>query len=195
MPVGSAAPAARAAASAAAAATPAQRAALLDRAGGTLVELLDRQVRAHRRLLEHLEEKRDAIRRADLDRVTGCCTAERELLAEIEGLEFKRRDVVVGLTGVLSPGRTDPLPLTEITPHLSVATSARLLELRTGLRTSLEEAGRLSAIVSGAADSVGRHLAGLVQTLGTVLAGPGTYGRRGRVDASASSPMRLDLTS
>jgi hypothetical protein len=96
---------------------------------------------------------------------------------------------------VLSPGRTEPLPLTEITPHLSAATGARLLELRAGLRRSLEEAGRLSTVVSGAADAVGRHLAGLVQTIGSVLAGPGTYGRRGRVDASASSPMRLDLTS
>ena len=171
------------------------RAALLDRAGRTLVELLDRQAAVHARLVEHLEGTRDAIRRADVDAVAACCRAERALLAEIESLEARRREVVDGLTGLLAPGRLEPLPLSAITPHLPAATGERLQELRRGLRRSLEEAARLSAIVTGAAEAVGTHLAGLVQTLGSALAGPGTYGRRGRVDGRVNAPLRLDLTS
>ncbi len=176
-------------------AAPADRAALLDRAGRTLVELLDRQSAVHARLVEHLESTRAAIRRADVEAVAACCRAEQALLAEIEALEARRREVVDGLTGVLAPGRPEPLPLSEITPHLPAATGERLQELRGGLRRSLEEAARLSAVVTGAAEAVGTHLAGLVQTLGSALAGPGTYGRRGRVDDRANAPLRLDLTS
>jgi len=159
------------------------------------VDLLGRQDAVHRRLLEHLQDKREAIRRADVDRVGACCVAERQLLSEIQRLEAQRADVVAGVTGLLEPGRTEPMPLTDITPHLPAPVGERLLEMRAGLRRTLEEAGRLSAIVTAAADAVGTHLAGLVQTLGKVLAGPGTYGRRGRVDNAAASPMRLDMTS
>lgn len=176
---------------------PVDREALLARAGQALAELLERQSGAHERMLEHLHRTREAIRTADVVAVTECCGRERELLAEIHELEARRREVVDGVTRIVAPGRREPMPLTELSGHLPDEAAARLLQLGETLRRSLEESARVSSIVTAAAEAVGRQLSGLVQTIGTVIAGPGTYGRRGRVEsASSSSPsIRLDFVS
>jgi hypothetical protein len=196
-------PAAGAAPAVAAAAIPAMvdgrpvdREALLARAGQALADLLERQSGAHERMLEHLHRTREAIRSADVAAVAECCGRERELLAEIQELEARRREVVDGVTRIVAPGRREPLPLTELTGHLPDEAAARLLQLGETLRRSLEESARVSSIVTAAAEAVGRQLSGLVQTIGTVIAGPGTYGRRGRVESAASSSsIRLDFVS
>ncbi len=169
---------------------------LLARAGEALADLLERQSGAHERMLEHLHRTREAIRTADIAAVTECCGRERELLEEIHELEARRREVVDGVTRIVAPDRGEPLPLKELTGHLPDEAAARLLELGETLRRSLEESARVSSIVTAAAEAVGRQLSGLVQTIGTVIAGPGTYGRRGRVEsAPASSSIRLDFVS
>ena len=189
-------PVAANAASAPASGRPADRDTLLARAGQALADLLERQSGAHERMLEHLHRTREAIRTADVAAVTECCGRERELLAEIQELEARRREVVDGVTRIVAPGRLEPLPLTELTGHLPDEAAARLLQLGETLRRSLEESARVSSIVTAAAEAVGRQLSGLVQTIGTVIAGPGTYGRRGRVESAASSSsIRLDFVS
>lgn len=168
---------------------------IVTRAGAVLIELLERQAEVHDRLVEHLESKRAAVRTADVEAVGRICEVEKDLAIEIETLENRRRDVVRDLTAVLEPGRAEPLELVEVADRLAPDVGRRLRELRDRLRTTLTEAVRLSGIVNAAAEAIGRHINGVVDALGRVLAPPVTYGRRGRMNQTATTSARLDLRS
>ncbi|MFK7960267.1 MAG: flagellar protein FlgN [Phycisphaerales bacterium] len=171
------------------------RAAAVERAVAVLESLLRDEAELHGALLEHLEASRDAMRTADVDALTHAGQAERGLLQRLRAAEQRRREVVTGIGAVLEPQGSDPMTLSRIAAAAGPDNGPRLLALRDELTETLAEIQRRGRILAEAAEAVGRHLAGIAQTFGAAVAGPATYGRRGRIKTSSGGSVRLNVRS
>lgn len=171
------------------------RAAAVERAVAVLESMLRDEAELHGALLEHLESSREAMRTANVEGLTEASHAERGLLQRLRQAEERRRDVVTGLGAVLEPQSTDPMTLARIAAVAGPENGPRLLGLRDELTETLTEIQRRGRVLAEAAESIGRHLAGVAQTFGTAVAGPGTYGRRGKIQPNAGASVRLNVRS
>ena len=170
-----------------------------DKALTDCAEMLERILRAqldgHRQLLEHIERKREAIRRADINAVGDLCQQEHAVAHHVTELEKHRLALVGKLTGALRPNASEPLKISEIAEIIGGEHRESLLEAAMSLCGAVDEVRRASSIVRAAGESLSRHMSGLMQTVQSALSRARVYGERGKLRDGEQCQFCVDLTS
>lgn len=160
-----------------------------------LERTLHEQTQLHEQLLELLERKRDALRRADDRAVSELCELENEKLRAIGEAEKRRLEQVAELTLRLEPHAAAPLRLTDLAERLPEPARGRLLVLRQQLRQRMEQVQRQSTSTRRATDALAQHMQGLVQTIGKIATGVSTYNGHGALPEQATAVSTLNVTA
>jgi hypothetical protein len=71
----------------------------------------------------------------------------------------------------------------------------KLAVLAAQLRSLVDQAKKENSVVRSAAESLARHMAGIVQSVTGALSGTGVYGRQGRLRDGTALASGLDLTT
>ena len=153
------------------------------------------QLERHQRLREGLEQKRQAIRTADLTRLQQACRREQQMVEGLEDIDQKRRQIVERLSAEIDPGAETPLTIQQLAAHAVEPTRTRLLDTADALRSVAAEVRRESSVMRSAAEALSRHLGGLMQSMRAALSTAGVYGQRGQIDGQQVDFAMLDIRS
>ncbi len=140
-----------------------------------------------------LQQRRDAVGGADLERYSRLAIEEQRALAEVYALDTRRTALGVELATRL--GLAKGASILEISSALPEGSRARLEGLRGMLKQRIEETRREGGILRAAAERLAQHMAGVLQTVRGALAQTGVYGRHGRVALGATVASTIDLRS
>ncbi|MAD19783.1 MAG: hypothetical protein CMJ52_06120 [Planctomycetaceae bacterium] len=151
------------------------------------------QAEGYRRFLDAIGRKRDAIRNADLDRVPEIARIEEQIVDRLERLDRRRDEESRRLAETL--GLASDSTVSDVVAALGAADGSKLAVLATQLRELIERSKQEHSVVRAAADSLARHMAGIVQSVTGALSGTGVYGRQGRLRDGSSLATGLDLTT
>ncbi len=160
-----------------------------------LEDVLAAQLSAYREFAGIIEGTRDAIRLADMNRVSACCECEHEAAQRLGELEKRRLALIGGITGAIAPAAAAPLSLSEIAGGVPEPSAGRLRELAGQLRDCVGDLRRRSAVVRKAAESLSCHMAGILQVVYAAFSRAGVYSQKGRLDAGAQGRHAIDLKS
>lgn len=160
-----------------------------------IARILEAQIEHHRALRALIERKREAIRTADIDAITGLCQRENERAQRLGDLEKQRLEVVGHLTHRFRPDAAKPLTLREIADHAPGMRRTELRLLADTLRAEIEAVRRSSSVVRAAAEALSRHMSGVMQTVTGAISRVHVYERRGRLAAGAQTQNCVDVTS
>ena len=163
------------------------------------VQQLDRNLRAqlegYDRLLACLAHKRDALRIASIDGIQRCGEQERALIAALRELELRRHGQMNPLSTAASHHKGS-CALSDIASRCTCKDDAdRMLNLASAIRARIERVRRESSIIRAAAEALGRHVAGILQTVTGTFANARVYSRRGRMNVGQSTQIAIDLKS
>lgn len=172
-------------------ATPVQRKQALERLDATLRQSIDRQ----RQLLQLLQRKRDAMRAGDADLMADLTRAENAQVQAISEIEKSRLKLVAELTLLVDAQAPEPLKLAELAEHFPEPTRGKLLVMRTQLLDAMHAVQAETAVAKRAAETLVRHVSGLVRTLATVSHGHAAYSPIGRTPAQPAPLSTLSLTA
>lgn len=150
----------------------------LEKIAGDLEVVLREMVEAQGRLLSELRGKRLLLRSGDREGLVAACERENGVLRRISELERARLELIGEATGLLADGAAKPLSLREIAERVGEPGRGRLLVLRERLRELIEVSRAEAAVAKRVSEALGRHMQGVVQTIGGMFSG--TYGRPGR---------------
>ncbi len=165
-------------------------------AGGDVDQLectLRALLQEHQHLLGFIEQKREAIRTADIQRITSICEQENTIVQRLTELEKRRIELVGLITERSEPEAKRPLPVAAIAETVNEPARTRLLALGEQLRSTMGEVRRASSVVRAAAEALDRHLAGIMHTVQSALSRARVYGSRGRLAAGAQTHFSVDL--
>lgn len=150
---------------------------------------------AHDAMLALIRRKREAIRQAKPAVVQDCTRRENELVQKIGGLETERQRVVAALTAAIAPQSSQPLRLGQIAERCGEPQRGRLLVMQARLLERMNEIKRESAVVRQAMEGLLGHMQGMVQMLIQTVAGGGTYGQRGTMNAAGAAVSSFNATA
>jgi len=160
-----------------------------------LEKILRAQIEIHHRLLDFIERKREAIRTADLSQIESLCQQENVVAQKLAALEKHRLDLVGQLTMVFQPKAERPLTMTDIAMRLAEPQQSRLTALAAQLREDLTKVKQQSSIVRAAAETLARHMSGIMQSVNSALSKARVYGQRGRLVVGAQVQSIVDFKS
>ena len=164
-----------------------------------MVEALEKillvQLEGHQRLLQCIERKREAIRHADINAISEICNQEHAILRRISDFEKHRLELIGRITQSLAPNASAPLTVSEIALQASEPQRSALQTAAAQLRDALEAVRRESAVVRAAAESLSRHMSGILQTVHAALSRARVYGSRGRITLGAQVQSLVDVKS
>ncbi len=160
-----------------------------------LEEILRRQLETHKQLLACVERNREAVRQADIQQIRSICEEQNAVAQGLAELEKIRLTLVGRLTERLEPDAREPLSLSRIAAELDEPASGRFETLATQLKQAVGEVRRASAVVRTAADTLARHMSGLMQTVQSAMGRATVYGRRGRIETGQQNQFCLDIKS
>jgi len=160
-----------------------------------LEEILRRQLEAHKQLFACIERNREAVRQADMQQIRSICEEQNTVTQGLAELEKVRLAIVGRLTERLEPDAQQPLSLSRIAAELDQPASGRFETLAAQLRQAVGEVRRASAVVRAAADTLARHMSGLMQTVQSAMGRATVYGRRGRIEPGQQNQFCLDIRS
>jgi hypothetical protein len=151
----------------------------MDKQLAKLEQILHQQMAAHDQLKSILTRRLTALRQADHEQIEKCCELENEQVQRIAELEKNRLELVADLTLKIDPTAPQPLRMNELAELLDEPARGRLLVLRQQLKERMEQIRTDMQTARSATDVLVRHMQGLMQTIGGLMTGVGTYGRRG----------------
>jgi hypothetical protein len=160
-----------------------------------LERILRDQIEMHRHLLQCISRKKVAISTAHITDITKLCGEENVIVQRLAESEKHRLALVGKLTQVLDSKAAKPLTVMEIAAQAREPQQSRIAALAAQLRESLEQVQRESSIVRTAADALGRHMSGIMQTVHAALSRARVYGQRGRIAIGVQMPSVLDIKS
>ncbi|BAM02316.1 flagellar export chaperone FlgN [Phycisphaera mikurensis] len=151
-----------------------------------LIAGLAAALRVQERLIDLIEARTSALRRADADAMAAADRDEAAALAEGVALERKRRTQTATLAAAL--GLSEDAGLAAIAEGLAPVPRRRLLDARAALRDAAEANGRRAASAARAAAAAAAHVDGLVRRMKQRSSGA-RYAASGR-----HAPARLSLS-
>ncbi len=151
----------------------------MDKIIAKLEEVLLSEIGSHERLLAAIRRKVDACRKARHDDMENQCRLENQELQALAQCEKQRLQLVADLTRAVDPLAKAPIRMGDLAARLPEPARGRLLALRAQLRTRAEEVKRESSVARQAAETLLRHMQGMVQAIGGAITGIVTYNRRG----------------
>lgn len=160
-----------------------------------LEKLLRSQLEEHEKLLALLERKREAVRHARIDSISGLVEEERRSIDRIAEIDRGREQIVLRLTQQLQPGSAEPLPLTAIAERADEPVQSRLLGIAAQLRELVATVRQTSSVVRSAAEALSNHISGVMQTLHAAMSRAGVYGRQGQFAGGAQMEHSVDVKS
>jgi len=160
-----------------------------------LIRILALQADGHRKLLDCVRQKRDALRRADIDAIAALCHREHDIARRVGDLEKLRLELVGKVTAKRTPHAAKPMTLTQIAHAVGQPQQRELEALATTLKNAIGEVRRESSVVRAATEALGRHMAGLIQTVNGAISRAGVYERKGRIAASGQTALCVDVSS
>ena len=166
----------------------------LDQYVDVIAKMLSVQIDGHERLHALLKTKRDAIRTANFDGLMSVCRDEQMIIQKLTDLERNRLQIVDEVARVIGH-RGEKRPTVEIIAAQTDAPRAeRLRGVAARLRGLVESVRDESAVLARAAQTLSRHMSGLMQTMQRTLNETGVYERAGRI-ASGQTTHCIDLKS
>ncbi|MGI9013345.1 MAG: flagellar protein FlgN [Phycisphaerales bacterium] len=162
---------------------------------GLLETLLREQSREYTSLFELLEQKRNAIAAADVDRIHDLCRRESIVLTRLGELENSRRTLVAALSQSFEPEAPSPLTLRDIANRLREEHAERFITLASALRDQVIAIRRLSQVIAAASQELNAHVTVVMENVQRTLNQTQTYQRQGRLDMTPTRPMQVDLQS
>lgn len=147
------------------------------------------------RILEGLARKKLALREMDVETIQSICESEQVDALSITELERGRLETVRGIAAAIQPGATQLPSLNELAAWLDEEDRARLLAVGSQLRAAIEDIRRQSSVIRLAAETLGRHMSGIVQSVHAALSRARVYGRRGRIAVGTQVQFAVDLKS
>jgi hypothetical protein len=167
----------------------------LEKGLAALEAILREQLALHEQMLAVLLQKKSALARADHAGVTALLQQENRHVQTVSNLEKTRLALVGDLTLLLDPGAAAPLRLPELAERLPEPARGRLLVLRGQVRQRMERVRDEAGLARRATESLVRHMHGLVQSIGSVVTGVGTYGRAGAPPRAALAISTFNTTA
>jgi len=144
----------------------------------------------HGELFELVLEHRRAISLGDAAAIQECLSRQGILGMRIADLERARRQAVSQICG-----RSDAT-ISDVTAKLPEHLRAAVSTAAARLKAILTLIQRENNVVRAATHTLIAHIDGLMQQVARALSHAGTYGRKGRIEASAGGPIPcgLDMT-
>lgn len=161
----------------------------------SLENVLRAQLETYQRLLGCVERKRLAVRQADIHAIGALAKQEAPLLARIQELERQRLQLAQQLTVALRSGQAAPLKAAEIAPLVGDSLGAALIVLAAELKKVITQVQRETGIVRTAIDTLSKHMAGIVHTVGSALSRTQVYSRGGRMTSGEQVQFAIDVKS
>ncbi|MCC7205405.1 MAG: flagellar export chaperone FlgN [Phycisphaeraceae bacterium] len=162
---------------------------------GELEKILEQQTALHKMLLMALGRKHQAIRQSKTAEMEACCRQENQHLQAIGEAEKQRQTLVAELTLAIDPQAVAPMTLLQLAERLPEPWRSRLLMRRLELRELVEKTRTQSGIARKAAESLLRHVQGLVQTISQAVNGGAVYGASGAVPQRSMSMSTFTTTA
>lgn len=163
----------------------------IQRLEATLARLLDR----HNQLLGLLQRKRDAMRAGDTHGMTELAQLEHEVVQQVSELEKARLEQVAQLTLGVRPDAAEPMKLGELAEALPEPERGRLLVSRQQLLEAMQRVQHETTVARRAAESLVKHVTGLIQTIGALSTGVSTYSSRGDAPGAQANLSTINLTA
>ncbi|MCP3904810.1 MAG: hypothetical protein GY715_14375 [Planctomycetes bacterium] len=160
-----------------------------------LVKILQAQTQHHRDLRECIAHQREAIRTAAIDDLTHACRRTQKVTGTMSDLERGRLELITVVTRKIDPQRVEPMKLAEIAAVADEGARTALLEAADALREEIAVVRSESSVVSASASALGRHMAGIRETIHGALSRVGVYERRGRIAVGSQMDCCIDLTT
>lgn len=160
-----------------------------------LEAVLNQMVALHHEMLTLLERKREAMRKGDDRAMTELCALENAKVQAIGELEKKRLTLVARLTLLVDPKAAEPMRMVDVAERLPEPARGRLLTLRQQLRSQLEAVKHQTAVARRAAESLVRHVQGLVQGMMAVANYGTTYRNPGAPGKPATAVSTFSMTA
>lgn len=157
--------------------------------------ILRDQLEMHRTLLQCIARKKHAIRTADIAGVTRICGEENAIVQRLAETEKQRLALLGRMTQFVNPGADRPLAVTELAEHAPEPQRSRIIALAVQLREALQQVQKESSVVRAAAETLSRHMTGIMQTVHAALNRTRVYGHRGRISTATQFPAVVDIKS
>jgi hypothetical protein len=162
----------------------------------TMLEALERllqlQLDGHQRLIALLDEKREAIRTARMERLTETAGEERQIIQRLGEVERHRLELVRRIMEGARPKSKEPMTMHDITALADEPLRTRLDAIAAQLRDVVTEVRRRSSIIRSAAETLARHMGAVCQTVQSALSRAGVYGRGGELTTGAQLQFSVD---
>ena len=159
-----------------------------------LIVVLDKSKALYQQLLALAKTRRAALRAGDFAGFSKIDEPERRIVSQIEELDQLRLGEARALATRL--GLAPDASLVEIGEKLPRDTGARIIALREELRALVLEVRRESSVVRQAAERLSAHIAGIVQSVHSVLAHANIYSSDGQIATVGGGAISsLDIRS
>jgi hypothetical protein len=157
-----------------------------------LAQQLDRLESLHRRLLEIINRKIEAMRRSDIDEIRACLDPEAALVQQIAEQEGRRKRMVgqMGQQLGLSPSRARTVNLRRLADRLPPEQRPPLLHATDRLRTAVAKVAERNRVAGVIAREILRHFRHVFSAM-TSGGGPGPESYTHHGQRQTVAPKRL----
>ena len=164
--------------------------------------LIDELEQILRQLVVHYEQLHslanlhlDAIRKADVDQLSVCISQENQIIQAVAESEKRRLHVVGDIADILGSPEESQTTMSWIAERIRGDRGSRLAAMARHLRSVIAEMAEVNAAAREAAETLAKHMDGLMRSVARELNHAKTYSSRGRVDAGPAVVSALDLSS
>lgn len=167
---------------------------------GELCAILDAMLAEHRAMTAVVERRRQALRKAKINDLNQCVAEESAIAQRVAVLDQRRETVVATLLPLIGGAPAGAArgwrPNAEwLAGRIGGKQGERLLFTANALREVIGTLREANASTRDAAETVARHIQGIVRSVEQRLSGSGAYTHRGVVSAPPSALFGVDLTS
>jgi len=157
---------------------------------------------AYEQLHSFAKHRRDAIRAADAARLAACVRQENTIVQQVAEVEKRRIVVVRDLAAALGSTDREQTTVTWIANKLNAlggggggVDGANLRILADRLRETITKVSQLNAVTKDAAETLARHMAGIMKAAAQARSYARTYSRAGELADSPGSSGGLNAVA
>ncbi len=167
---------------------------IVDQGFRRLEQLLEDQRRLYQALDALVARQRTAVQRADVADLVAASTQERELVEAIRTLDQKRLELAGAIAAEVGVPKDGGVALSDLIEY-SGERRSRLVAIADELRKLVVAVRAASGVVRVAAESLSRHMQGIVQTVEAGFSRAGVYERAGRIANGSPWQTAIDIRS
>lgn len=159
-----------------------------------LEKLLEEERLLYTRLDGLVDDQREAVRCADVQSLVVSSSSERELVEAIRTIDLRRGELVEAIGAEVGLASAGPPSLSDLL-EFSGSRRSRLVAIADELRGLIGKVRAASGVVRVAAESLARHMQGIVQSVEAGFSRAGVYERAGRIANGSPWQTAIDIRS